>query len=234
MQTAGKLTFAQCSGTDESHLSSVLSPHQLMPDVVEAFSAMQTAAAKDGIDISIASSYRSFERQLAIWNAKWLGKRPLYDRQGQTLDYHTLSETQKLHAILTWSALPGTSRHHWGTDLDVYDHQTISNCGHSLQLVEAEYLAGGPCYKLSCWLQQHASEYGFHRPYYQQTYTQGVAPEPWHLSFAPLACQCLSLLNEDALASLLASSALEGKTAVLAHLEQLLTQYVYPYQEQHP
>jgi hypothetical protein len=46
---------------------------------------------------------------------------PLLDAHNQPLDALQLGETERLHAILHWSALPGTSRHHWGTDLDIYD-----------------------------------------------------------------------------------------------------------------
>ena len=48
-------------------------------------------------------------------------ERPLLDANNQPLDALQLGETERLHAILHWSALPGTSRHHWGTDLDIYD-----------------------------------------------------------------------------------------------------------------
>ena len=43
----------------------------LIEEVAIAFEKMKQAAAEDGIQIKIVSSSRSFERQLAIWNAKY-------------------------------------------------------------------------------------------------------------------------------------------------------------------
>ncbi|SPY94009.1 D-alanyl-D-alanine carboxypeptidase [Proteus mirabilis] len=65
-----------------------------------------------------ASFIRSFERQLAIWNGKFEGTRPVLDAESQPIDIQTLSEGQRCEAILKWSALPGASRHHWGTEID--------------------------------------------------------------------------------------------------------------------
>ena len=45
----------------------------------EAFSALQARANDAGFQLSVASSYRSYERQLAIFNGKWGGERPVLD-----------------------------------------------------------------------------------------------------------------------------------------------------------
>src|SRR5690554_7817570 len=72
-----------------------------------------------------------------------------------------------------------------------------------LQLVPAEYEDGGPCYKLHQWLQQNARDYGFFFPYAR--YQGGVAAEPWHLSYAPLALPCQNAIDIDTLKDLLAT-----------------------------
>src|SRR5262245_22144469 len=87
--------------------------------VVASWLAMRDAAADAGIDLVPVSSFRDFERQVQIWNRKWHGERPLYDRAGRLLDHARLRESELVDAILCWSAVPGGSRHHWGTDLDV-------------------------------------------------------------------------------------------------------------------
>ena len=116
------MTQDQLLGLDESHLILVgRGPHRLTAATAAAFNDMQVAAAHDGFNLQAASSWRSFERQLAIWNGKWRGERPLLDAASQPIDALQLSDEARLHAILRWSALPGTSRHHWGTDLDIYD-----------------------------------------------------------------------------------------------------------------
>ena len=82
---------------------------------------MRAAAAADGIDLVAFSSFRDFDRQLAIWNGKFRGERPMQDRAGRPLDALALTPAERVAAILWWSALPGASRHHWGTDIDVMD-----------------------------------------------------------------------------------------------------------------
>ncbi len=32
-----------------------------------------------------------------------------------------LSDLEKCKAMLRWSAVPGASRHHWGTEIDIFD-----------------------------------------------------------------------------------------------------------------
>ena len=76
---------------------------------------------RDGIDLAARSSFRDFDTQLTIWNRKWAGERPLYDRQGRPLERRQLADSQAVDAILCWSAIPGGSRHHWGSDVDVID-----------------------------------------------------------------------------------------------------------------
>ena len=68
-------------------------------------------------------------------------ERPLLDARNQPLDALQLGETERLHAILHWSALPGTSRHHWGTDLDIYDPDCLP-AGTRLALEPWEYEGG--------------------------------------------------------------------------------------------
>jgi LAS superfamily LD-carboxypeptidase LdcB len=115
------LDARQLTGLDESHLVSTMGNHRLQADVADAFAHLQRDAASAGFELVIASSFRSFSRQLLIWNAKAAGERPVHDDAGTALDMAVLPVQEQLHAILRYSALPGTSRHHWGTDLDVFD-----------------------------------------------------------------------------------------------------------------
>ena len=94
---------------------------KLQPEVIVELLRLRSGAETAGFDLRVASSYRSFERQLLIWNNKASGLRPVLDDRGLSLDITRLSERDLAYAILRWSALPGASRHHWGTDLDVYD-----------------------------------------------------------------------------------------------------------------
>jgi LAS superfamily LD-carboxypeptidase LdcB len=195
----------------------------LQPDAARAFVALRAAAQPAGIDLAAASSFRDFKRQLAIWNDKFLGRRPLLDRQGAPLDPALMTTGQIVSAILHWSALPGASRHHWGTEIDVIDRAALGD-GRKAQLVPAEYAADGVFAKLDRWLTQHAESYGFFRPYDRDR--GGVQPEPWHLSFAPVAAAAMQALTIDVLSEALRDVALAGAEAVQPQLEQIHARYV--------
>lgn len=219
------MTQDQLLGLDESHLILVgRGPHRLTAATAAAFNDMQVAAAHEGFNLQAASSWRSFERQLAIWNGKWRGERPLLDADNQPLDALQLGEAERLHAILRWSALPGTSRHHWGTDLDIYDPDCLP-AGTRLALEPWEYEAGGWFADLGEWLGDHMSDFGFFLPYAKPLdAAQGVAYEPWHISFALESAE--QRLDPDALALCLQQADIEGKACILSHLDEILARYV--------
>ena len=199
-------------------------PPPLPPATAAAFNDMQVAAAYEGFNLQAASSWRGFERQLAIWNGKWRGERPLLDADNQPLDALQLDDMERLHAILRWSALPGTSRHHWGTDLDIYDPDCLP-VGTRLALEPWEYEAGGWFADLGEWLGDHMADFGFFLPYAKPLdAAQGVAYEPWHISFAPESGE--QRLDPDALALCLQQADIEGKECILAHLDEILARYV--------
>ena len=219
------MTQDQLLGLDESHLILVgRGPHRLTAATAAAFNDMQVAAAYEGFNLQAASSWRSFERQLAIWNGKWRGERPLLDADNQPLDALQLDDMERLHAILRWSALPGTSRHHWGTDLDIYDPDCLP-VGTRLALEPWEYEAGGWFADLGEWLGDHMADFGFFLPYAKPLdAAQGVAYEPWHISFAPESGE--QRLDPAALALCLQQADIEGKACILAHLDEILARYV--------
>ncbi|WP_219592056.1 M15 family metallopeptidase [Aeromonas salmonicida] len=219
------MTQEQLLGLDESHLVLVgRGPHRLTAATAAAFNDMQVAAAHEGHNLQAASSWRSFERQLAIWNGKWRGERPLLDADNQPMDTLQLSECERLHAILRWSALPGTSRHHWGTDLDIYDPDCLP-AGTKLVLEPWEYEAGGWFSDLGDWLTDHMNDFGFFLPYARPVGSgSGVAYEPWHISFTLESRE--QQLDPDALALCLQQADIEGKSTILAHLDEILARYV--------
>ncbi len=211
-------------GLDNHYLVDAGHGHRLHPDTLAAFLAMQAAAHADGIDCQLVSAYRSFDRQVAIWNRKWHGEVTLYDASGHPLNGAALSDEDKLIAILTWSAMPGGSRHHWGTDIDVYDRQQVQAWGQQFELVDSEYRDQGPCAALSNWLDERAGEFGFYRPFEQ--FTGGVATERWHLSHQVTAKGFEQLRNQAALAQAISAADLAGKAALLQSLPALYPRYV--------
>ncbi|MCC4262958.1 M15 family metallopeptidase [Oceanimonas baumannii] len=211
-------------GLNDSHLVPLAEPgHRLQRDAREAFVALQAAAAGAGFSLVPASSFRGFERQLGIWNGKFEGSRPLLDADSRPLDALALSEPERIHAILRWSALPGTSRHHWGTDLDIYD-PTLLPAGSKLQLEPWEYQQGGYFYPLSQWLQANMSRFGFYLPYAR---AGGVGVEPWHLSYRPLSAHYQRQLTPALLAPALSMQPVSGKSHILTMLDEIFDRYIY-------
>ena len=154
---------------------------------VNAFTALSRRASTEGFDLRVASAFRSYGRQSDIVNAKWLGHRPVVDEEGVGLHRVALSDTDWLAAILRFSALPGTSRHHWGTDFDIWDRSTVTD-DYAPQLLTSEYQRGGVFAEMSAWLDDQISAdnaEGFYKPY--DVDRGGVAPEPWHISYRPVA-----------------------------------------------
>ena len=107
--STAQVNIVQLMGIEDSHLST-FETHKLTPKTAAAFSAMQAAALKDGIDIQLVSAHRSFERQQYIWEDKFVR----YTAEG-------LSPEAAIARIIKYSTIPGTSRHHWGTDIDITD-----------------------------------------------------------------------------------------------------------------
>jgi LAS superfamily LD-carboxypeptidase LdcB len=217
------LSSEQLTGKTRTHVLELQEAGcTLQADAARAYRALQAAAARDGVAVAAASSFRPFEHQLAIWNDKFLGRRALLDRDGRVLDPAQMPEAQIVHAILQWSALPGASRHHWGTEIDVFDRHTLP--AGKPQLLPAEFAPSGLFTALNQWLEQHAEHFGFFRPYDRDR--GGVAPEPWHLSFAPISGQALQALTPEVLAEALSGVDLAGEAIVRSQLAEIYQRYV--------
>ncbi len=217
--------FAALSGQSEQHL--VRYEGQLLHiEALEALKQLQRNAHSAGFRPAIASGWRSFDRQLGIWNQKALGQRTLLDEDGRPLDRAGLDDEGLMWAILRWSALPGGSRHHWGTEVDIYEASRMPE-GYQLQLTVAETRGRGVFAEFHKWLAHYLSggDSGFFRPY--SALKGGVAPEPWHLSFATTAARYQSALDKDALRALVARSNIELRTVVLANFDEIFRRYIW-------
>jgi len=192
-------------------------------EAVASFLAMRDAAKGAGIDLRIRSGYRDFATQLHIWNAKWRGERTLLSRAGQPLERAKICDADMVDAILSWSAIPGGSRHHWGTDIDVIDAAAIP-ADYRVRLVSDEFTEGGVFSRLATWLRANLSRFGFFQPY--RTDRGGVCPEAWHISYAPVAQPALESLSLAILRQALAESEMEGKAYVLDRLPEIYTRYL--------
>jgi len=142
-------------------------------ETVIALAKMKTAAVIESIRIEVVSAYRSFERQKEIYEDKY-----------QRFIIQGLSPTEAIEKIVEYSTIPGTSRHHWGTDIDIID----SNAIQPENVLLAKHFHGkGPYCKLKEWLDEHAESFGFYEVYTDDPHRKGFEYEPWHLSYAPIS-----------------------------------------------
>lgn len=129
----------------------------------------------------------------------------------------------RLFGIFYWSALPGGSRHHWGTEIDVVDAAAMLP-GYQSKLLPVEVGEGGIFRPLHQWLDENLHRFGFFRPYQQQQ--GGMFPEPWHLSYAPLSARAIEQMSVELLAETLRDVEISGKETVLALLPEIYQNHI--------
>jgi LAS superfamily LD-carboxypeptidase LdcB len=168
-----KYSKNQLIGKDESNIVGNSYTTKMHKETSEAFKKMKAAAAKENISIELVSAYRSFDRQKQIFENKYQN----YTNQG-------LSPIESIRKIIEYSTIPGTSRHHWGTDIDIID----ANVKRPKNVLEPQHFHGtGPFCKLKDWLNLHAARFGFYEVYTDDLNRKGFKYEPWHFSFAPVS-----------------------------------------------
>ncbi len=145
----------------------------------DAFVAMKKAAAVDGIDIKVISSYRNFERQEIIWERKYI----------QYTEEDNMTPLAAIDKIIQYSTIPGTSRHHWGTDLDIVDGNKKVEGD---VLVPEKFGEGGPYADFKQWMDANANTFDFYMVYTDDPKRRGFKYEPWHYSYAPLSVPMLT------------------------------------------
>lgn len=142
----------------------------LHPEALEAFLKMRAQAKEEGINLQIISAFRSYNHQKWIWNSKFTGEQL---SGGKNMLETYPDHLQRVEGILKYSAMPGTSRHHWGTDID-------------LNRLSTKYFHEGRGKKEYQWLKENAGAFGFCQPYTPGR-NDGYNEEPWHWSYMPLA-----------------------------------------------
>jgi D-alanyl-D-alanine carboxypeptidase len=145
----------------------------LRQEAYEAFVRMSDAAKKQGISLKILSATRGFDRQKLIWEEKWNGRRAV---DGEFLKGPAKDPAERAQKIMRWSSMPGTSRHHWGTDIDLND-------------MNNSYFTQGQGKKVYEWLVANAPNFGFCQVYSAigPQRPHGYQEEKWHWSYLPIA-----------------------------------------------
>lgn len=151
------------------------------------------------------SGHRGFTRQRGIWERKFNFTGAAFDRitpaavaacprsgltAGRQWDpsntahqtcWASLTDEQKQREILQASSAPGISRHHWGSDFDLFSVEptewTTSGTGRNFA---DEYT----------WLQNNAASYGFIQSFTSTSVpagSVGYMEERWHWSYYPVS-----------------------------------------------
>lgn len=170
--------------------------YQLQKEVNDAFLLMREAASKEGINIEVVSSYRSFEHQKRIWTRKY--KNYISD---------SLSPEKAINKIIEYSTIPGTSRHHWGTDIDIID----ANVERPKSVLQTSHFENnGVFVNLKIWMDAHANEFGFYLVYTNDVNRKGFKYEPWHYSYKAISKEMLQQYQKINIQELLKKDKLVG------------------------
>jgi LAS superfamily LD-carboxypeptidase LdcB len=163
----------------EKHLLGLRTPHGLITDsesgqfaleeVMEAYFRLREKAARDGWRLILVSGYRSFGSQRRVWNH--------YDKSYQKMG--SLDVKGRVRAIMSTVSVPGLSRHHWGTELDISE-ETLRG-----QLVKIQPDTPQKVLDFYTWMEKNATEFGFCRVYLGKH--GAVMDEPWHWSYYPFS-----------------------------------------------
>jgi LAS superfamily LD-carboxypeptidase LdcB len=199
----------------------------LTQGTLNAFENFCNAAKEHGFLPKIESGHRSFERQLLIWNEKVLGKRKILDKNGKEMSRASLSDLDCMKAILLWSALPGTSRHEWGTDIDVIDAGAVPANYEAELTTEESFGVFGKFHK---WLDkriENSQSFGFRRVFLPGL--GRIQPEPWHLSYVPDASKMEQNFTAENLGERLRESEILLLPQILDNLEWILEEHVFCY-----
>lgn len=162
----------------------------LRKEAHDAFIEMKKAAYLDGVNLKVVSSYRNFYRQEGIWERKYL----------KYTEELNMSPDDAMKKIIEYSTIPGTSRHHWGTDIDLIDgyKKTTGDV-----LVPEKFEEGGPFEEFKKWMDENANTYGFYLVYTNDRKRRGFKYEPWHYSYAPISKPMLKTFRRKNLVRLL-------------------------------
>jgi len=147
--------------------------HFLEKETALQFQLMQNAALQDGIEIEIASAFRSFSRQKKIFESKF-----------EALQKENKTALEAIQQIIRYSSIPGTSRHHWGTEIDIIQ-KIDKNLYKGDVLSTSHFSKGGAFYDLHLWMQKNAASFGFYLSYTDAKDRTGFLYEPWHYSYLP-------------------------------------------------
>ena len=180
------------------HSSLVGDSIKLEKNTFIAMEKMRKAALLDGIKIKVVSGFRDFERQKQIWNRKF--------KKFNNEKY--LSDLDAIKEIIRFSTIPGTSRHHWGTEIDVIDEDFKNEKN---LLISKKYEEGGIFEKLKKWMDNNSQKFGFYLTYDNNINRKGFEYEPWHYSYLPESKKYLESFLKIDIVEIISKVDIKGK-----------------------
>lgn len=194
-------------------------------EMVDHLNELAKDLSDSGFDLFVLSGHRNHLDQLRIWNEKVEGQRPILDNEGNVIDIKLMSDEDIVKNICRWSAIPGASRHHWGTDVDVICRKSIPSEDYQVQLTPAEVnengIFGAFHQKLDEVLESNSN---FHRPYREDL--GGVSPERWHLSYSPISTELLNKYTIEIFEKNIIETDIHLKEVLLHDLQHFYETYV--------
>lgn len=183
-------------GMDDSRI--VSDTILLEKETYSAFIKMKDAAEKDGIIIKLVSGFRDFYRQQMIWNNKYKKFTNEFSLDGPTA----------IKEIIRFSTIPGTSRHHWGTEIDIIDKNFENEKD---LLISKKYQEGGIFNSLKKWMDKNSKRFGFYIVYDDDSNRPGFEYEPWHYTYKPISDLYQREFLKLNLKSIISKTKVEGK-----------------------
>ena len=142
-------------------LVSIGNGHQLEPLAAEKLTEMVNDAKKDGVNINVTSSYRTYAKQVALFKNKI-----------ERLENSGYSHEKAVKEAGTVVAVPGTSEHQLGLTVD-FVTPSYKKLDEGIRNTK-EYQ----------WVDEHAWEYGYIIRYpKEKSEITGIISEPWHLRY---------------------------------------------------
>ena len=167
-------------------------------ETFKAFEKLRNAALNDGLKIKIVSGHRDFERQTLIWNSKFI----------KFTKEFKLTPEEAINEIIRFSTVPGTSRHHWGTEIDIIDEEYKNEKN---PLISEKFESGGVFNKLKRWMDLNSEKFGFYLTYTNNKFRKGFEYEPWHYSYKPISKNFLSEFKKNNISKLILDLDIMGK-----------------------
>ena len=183
---------------------------QLERETYNAFIKMKDAAENDGIKIKLVSGFRDFYRQQTIWNNKYK----------KFTEEFLLDGPSAIQEIIRFSTIPGTSRHHWGTEIDIIDKNFENEKN---LLISKKYEEGGIFNSLKKWMDKNSEKFGFYIVYDDNDKRPGFEYEPWHYTYKPVSDSYQTEFLKLDLKSIISKTKLAGKEFIN---EEFIKKYI--------